>query len=477
MAASLLSLTACAEYVNYTEDDLDKYISVSESDYRGFLSSPDFRAPTDAEIERQIMNLLFKNKDAKPQYNGGNVTTIPISVGDTAYIYYRGYTVDENGTQKDIDGASNFSSSIYPLEIGSLSFIEGFEESLIGKIPADYERFERKDSGTVDEGDVIYLTYSALYPDGSSVSESEKRIDLSLPGTDAAYGEGFAEFFVGKEIATKTYTATFKHTAGDAVYYDMKIGFATSCEGSPLTVDARFPEDYREQSLRGVNAKFDVYIRYSNVYNVPEYNDAFITDKLKFTEEELSEYEGSSLTERHRASIEYSLTEEAFWDYIAEKVTVKKLPKKDVTRVYEEYYYEIISLYDTYYSASFSSVAEFAAQYYQLPAGTDWLDYITERAEEIIIEKLTFYYITRKEGFLPTGEEYERLYEECVSEYLEYYSDEIYKAELDKLTDPLEKEKRLLEIKEEMLDYYGEEYFDEMVYYDHSMKEIIALGK
>ncbi len=475
----LFSLSACGgKSVNYTEDDLGKYIALSESDYKGFLSAPDFKAPTDAELNRAIMSLLYKNRDEDAQYNGANVLNVPITVGDTVYLYYRGYTVGEDGREQDIEGASNFSSSsLYALDIGSLTFIPGFEESLIGVNPDDYERFERKESGEVLAGDVIYLTYNALYPDGTANSKSSERIDLSDPNTDSRYGIGFCEHFTGAEIGKKMDSVTFEQASGSAVYYDIKVEFATSCERSPLTIEATFPEDYRESSLSGVNAKFDVYIRHIKVYNTPEYNDKFITDTLKITADELSAYEGESLTEKHRESLRYSLTEEAFWKYLAGRVTVKKLPESEVERVYEEYYYEATSLYTTYYSSVYSSLAEFAAAWYQVPDGMDWLDYIREKANGVITEKLMFYYIARAEGLLPEGETYDRLYAEVTEEYLAYYANDIYKEELDKLTDPAEKEKRLLEIKGEMLDYYGEEYFAEMVYYDHALPEIIALGK
>ncbi len=486
--SALLLLSACGGNLNYMKADLGKYIELSEEDYKNFNLEIDFDEVTFADADRKIMNLLYQNKSKEPKYNGADVLNIPISIGDKVWLYYRGYTTDSSGREYEIDGACNFfSGNAHALDIGSLGFIFGFEESLIGKNPADYPKLELRDDGSVKDGDVIYVTYEALLPSGETDSAKSKRIDLSRADTNLIYGNGFREFFVGKSIGEKLDAATFKHEMGDAVYYDIKVEYATSCESSPLTITAHFPHNYDEHSLRGKDVYFDVYIKHTNVYDVPEYNDSFVEQTLNFTEEQLMQYEGSTLAEKHRAYLfeeakraneeeRAALTEEALWKHLREKVKIKKLPKNDVKVVYDEYYYEVMTYYE-YYSSAYSSVDAFAAQYLKITDGTNWLDYIQKQSEDVITEKLMFYYIARREKLLPEGEIYQELYEEVVSEYLEYYSDEIYKEELDKITDQAEREKRLLEIREEMLDYYGKDYFAEMVYYDYAMDDIIKLGK
>ncbi len=468
---AVLSLTACSAGINYTKDDLGKYIELSAEDYKSFARDPDFNKPTDAEINRQIMNLLYKNRADKAEYNGGNVTNLPISVGDTVWLYYRGYTLGEDGRQYDIDGACNFFIGLSSLGIGSLEFVPGFEESLIGINPKDYERFELIDSGSVAEGDIVYLSYEAILPNGTTKSVEKERIDLLNSDIDSLYGEGFKASIIGAKIGDVLNTFTLKYGTGTAVYYDVKAEGVTRCERNPLTIEAHFPENYSEPSLQGANVNFDVYVRYINIYETPVYNDGFIKDVLKVSEKELSRFEGDSLAEKYRALIEYELTENAFWELMAKKVTVKKLPEKEVERTYEEYYYEAQSMY---YSEHYSSLAEFAALYYTVPTGTDWLDYIRAKAEAVVTEKLMFYYIARAEDLLPVGETYDKLYSDVIAEYLEYYTEKIYKSELDKITDRAEKEKRLLEIEEEMLEYYGEEYFREIVYYDYALPRILG---
>ncbi len=488
IAITLFSLTSCSRGMNYIKADLGKYIELSEEDYKSFDINIKFDEVTDADVDRTIMGLLYQHKDKEPQHNGGNVTNLPISIGDTVWLYYRGYTVDDKGVQNDIQNASNFFSQIQSLGIGSMSFISGFEEALIGKKPSDYKRFELRDSGKIAEEDVIYVTYGVMLPNGDARTVEKDRIDLSRDDLDSVYGNGFRDYFIGKDIGKKQETKIFDYGTGTAVYYDIKVEYATDCEKDPLVIKVHFPHNYKEPELRGQDAYFDVYLRYVNIYNTPEYNEKFIRETLKITDDSLEEYDGSTIVEKHRAYLKSEaikkneserreLSEEALWNHLADRVKIKKLPKDEVNEVYEEYYYEVTSLYESYYSSSYQTVADFAIAYLSITDGTDWLSYIQYKAERIVTERLMFYYIARAEGFLPDEETFDKLYAELTEEYLEYYADDIYKEELDKITNPEEKEKRLLEIKEEMLDYYGEEYFSEMVYYDYALDDILAFGQ
>lgn len=497
--AGLIAVIIMQRDFDYMKDDLSKYIEILESDYKNYTLELYFDEVTDKDVERKIMALLYQNRDKAPQYNGGNVTNLPITVGDKVHFYYRGYTVDENGRETDVKNASNLLGTISTLEIGSLSFIPGFEESLIGINPKDYTQFELETGGYVQPGDVIYLSYSAMLPNGKTVQKVSERIDLSLDTLDSVYGLGFKEYFEGvknpdgkvgtqKEIGKKiSESVTFAYDGGSAVYFDMTVTHATRCEQNPLTIDAHFPADYQEKSLRGLDVKFDVYVKYINVYNTPEYNEKFITDTLKITAEELSSYEGVNLVEKHRTylkaqavleneEVKRTLTEEAMWEYYHSKVKVKKLPETDVNEVYKDYYNEVLSTYEAYYSSAYDSVDKFAKDYFGLASGESWIEHITKKAEKVIVEKLIFYYIIREEQLVPSEEEFDSLYNGAVEEYLGYYADNIYKSELEALKTEEERQKRLAEIKDEMLDYYGEEYFAEIVYYDYALDDIISFA-
>ena len=472
---------------DYMKDDLSRYIKLSEKDYKEFTLEVDFDEVKDSDVERKILNLLYQNRSDKPKYDGANVTNVKITAGDTVHLYYRGYTVDENGVETEIANSSNLLSEMSTLDIGSLEFVPGFEESLIGLVPNECTQFELIKSGKVKAGDVIYLSYKALMPDGTTKTKTSERIDLSAVNTETAYGAGFKDYFVGKTVGEKiTEQKIFEVKDGSVVYFEMTVDAVTRCEQNPVTIDVYFPKSYSEESLRGVNAKFDVYVRYINIYDTPEYNEKFITETLKMSTEDLTSYPGETLVEKHRAylkeelvkeneKIERSFIEASMWAHLKEAVKVKKLPDSEVYEVYEQYFSEIQTTYQAYYASAYQNIDAFAVDYLGLPKNSDWRAYITGKAEEIITEKIIFYYIIREEGFIPSAEEFEKMYNESVQEYLDYYTENIYKEELEKLTDEAEKAERLQQIKQEMLDYYEDDYFDEIVYYEFALDKIIDL--
>ncbi|MBE6645618.1 MAG: hypothetical protein E7612_09650 [Ruminococcaceae bacterium] len=476
---------------DYMKSDLSEYITLE--DYKGYT----LRVKTDkidsGSVDRRIMSLLYKNKSEDASYKGADQFDIPVSVGDTVNIYYRGYMVSEDGREVDFEGGSNMTGSYYSLGIGSLSFIEGFEEGLVGAVPGEHlykpssERFE---SGSVKAGDVIYLSYSVMLPDGSYSTKTNERIDLSDDSTDSFYGEGFKAYFessniiIGNKISE---SKTFSCENGTAIYYDMTVVYAIRCSSEPVTVDARFPANYGEETLRGKEVKFDVYFKSSVVYDVPEYNDEFITETLKITAEELEKYEGSSLTEKHRAYLlealkaeneqtRATLIEEAVWDYYNEKVKIKKLPESELESVYQEIYAEIYNQYTSYYSAVYSTIEAFIIARYGADRNADAKSLMVAEAESIVTEKIIFYYIIRKENLIPSEKEYESSYEKIYKEHRDYYVEDIYAEEISKLETEDEKQARIKEIETEMLEYFGEEYFAELVYYDYAYDKIISFA-
>ena len=482
-------LVSCKNKFSYLESDLSDYVNISESDYKNFtVTLPDLSV-TDDDVERKIMGLLAENRNSDAENNAAKMFRVPVTVADDVYIYYRGYTVDENGVETEVENASNFLGKEYKLTVGSLSFIEGFEEGLIGAVPWDHHfdpEHNRLTSGTVSDGDIIYVSYAAFFPDGTSIYKNNERIDLSDANLDARYGRGFRDFFTdgAVEIGKKIETKTFSYGDGDAVYSDIKINYSFRCNNEPLTIDATFPYDYTESDLRGLAVKFDVYFNGSVIYNTPEYNESFITDVLKLDAEKLSEYKGESILEKHKSylikEIEAEkellrefLIEEKMWEHFTDSATVIKLPEKETEEIYTEKYTQIANEYRMYFSSHYDSIEEYA---YNAYGYKNLAQDLMAEAEEIIVEKIIFYYIIREENLVPSGDEFDALYEKLVSEHLDYYLEEIYDDELAGLKTDAEREARVKEIKEEMMEYYGEEYFTELVYYEFAYDTVKAFG-
>ena len=485
--------------VDLMKDNLSKYITLSRDDYSSITVELALEEYDEQDLIRKINDVLVQNKSKDPLNNGSAYKSKPITLGDVVSLMYRGYYIDENGKEKEI--STNFAQDTYiMLEVGtgkiidesgdSGYFITGFTDGMLGKVPMDYEPFKKYSEGKVQEGDVIYLTYTAFYPDeaGTYKQVTAERIDLS-EDIDATYGKGFKDFFLGtaegteaQKIGEKLSSKTFSYGTGSAGYSDMKIEYVTrGCETAPLTINVTFPASYSEASLRGVEAYFDVYIASAIVYETPELDEKFITETLKLTSDDLASYEGADLVAKYKNLLEKSLKNEIdetneklivekVWDVLFDLVKIEKMPEHNVDQYYETYYNEV-SYYYSVYSSYYTSFDLAATDYLSLSQGSDWRAVLREKAESTAIEEMIFYYIVREEGYLPSKSEFEQIRNDIINSHYEYYL-EINAEELSKLTGEAY-DKRAAEIKEEMLDYYGDEYFDENVYYNYGMDKII----
>lgn len=492
----LFSLVGCSdddadEGVNLLGEDLSKYITLSESDYKSFHVNDVFYEISDFDVDVEILKLLYSNRGKTPLYDGKYYRNKVVSAGDEAFIYYRGYTVDENGVETDFDGGCNFfSGSAYQLGIGSGGFVPGFELGLVGVLPGDYETLDIIDSGKVRDGDVVFLTYTVISPDKNE-SKTSARIDLSREDIDDIYGDGFREFLLGGADGSKPITIgegilgtrIFPVDNGSATYYNMKVTGVMREESDPITIDVRFPSDYKEASLRGKWVKFDVYVEKVQYYEAPEYNDAFVTDTLKITDETLLGIEGEGSAEKYRELIraelvaEYeetrlSVIEEAFWDYIVGKVTVKELPETLVQRFYNEYYTEL-STQHAYYQSYYPDLESFGRAYYSIEDPTVTVsEYMTEKARAAALEKVVFYHIMKAEGLVPSEEVLLAESNKYIDDYLERYLAEGYKTDYAACKTDEERAAFRSDLRIKIIDNFGMEYFEEMVYYDVFLEKI-----
>ena len=117
---------------DYLTSDLSKYITISASDYKNYKASLDIAKPRDIDVDVTILNLLASKKgDALNE--GKSYTYGNVSAGDIVSIYYRGYLKDKDGNEKFVDNMCNFGNEKpAELEIGSNSFIPGFELDMVG---------------------------------------------------------------------------------------------------------------------------------------------------------------------------------------------------------------------------------------------------------------------------------------------------------------------------------------------------------
>ena len=499
IAGTVIGVIVGFRNVNYLKGNLSKFISLSEEDYKNFPVESPLREYTEGDLERAITAIIVKNKNKTALYNSNDTRNIPLTLGDVVKIYYRGYTVDENGREVDFEGGSNFSlPEPSQLELGSGSFVPGFEEALLGKMPKETPEFKLVTTGEVLDGDVIYMTYVAAYPDGKSKVVTDERINLADPDIDKIYGEGFKNYIIGwtselgtsapQKIGESIKGRAFPYDEnGDVAYADMRISRVTRFENldNVLTVEVTFPVDYSETSLRGKKAFFDVYMDTAKIYDTPELTDSFITETLKISAETLAEYEGATLIEKYRSYVKdtevipaikkanNALIEEAMWKHYKEKTTVKRLPKNEVNSFYDDIYAELEAFYQEN-GETYGDLDSTAVVYFGLEANADWRAHATSIAEDAVTEKIIFYYVARREGFILKGEALDSEIEREYNEHLEYYM-EYHKEKFEGLTDK-EYQEKLISLKSYLNSYYGEKYFEECAIYAYGIEKIIEFA-
>ena len=337
---------------------------------------------------------------------------------------------------------------------------------------------------------LIQVTYSAMYFDGTYANGKTEIIDLSDPKLDEKYGTGFKRFFeVGAPVGTKAVksdgtaeTLNTTITDGQNSFFDITVQSIYEIKGTPLTIEAYFPVDYTSEDLQGKTAMFEVFITKSQVYDAPELNDAFITDTLKLTAEDLASFgnDGDSLVEKYRAKVKADLEDkykESFnnaldaiiWKHYLDKVVVKRLPKQDVRYFYDSYYNDLMAQY-SYYSQSVTLDA-FARQYLGIASNADWKAKLQEMAEQSLAQKLAFYYVIRRENLIIPDAEYEARYGTEVENQLEMYLESV-ECTRDKYDSDEAYENAKAEYKEEMLKVYTEDYFREMILFDYAFETL-----
>lgn len=486
--------------VDFMNDDLSRYVYISAEDYKGLELDVKIPAVDEDDVNNEIIKQLYKNR-GKTMYGGGHVSSKPLMPGYDAFIKYMGYELDESGNKVVLENTCNFADEKYhKLGIGSGEFVKGFELGLVGKVPDDCSELKVSTQGGVinkgddilgvvqDEGDVVYITLSYVREEEGAIHSKELvRIDLNRDDVEAQWGVGFIELLQADDMyigvpSNKTVTLKLPETDEAITYTYMEILYTTRGENNPFVVKTVFPYNYHDESMRNKEVYFDVYVEDAFIYEIPDFDEDFITEKLGISAESLDSYEGEGLAEKYKAKLradfaaEYekscqSMAEELLWERLNEKAEIKKLPENEVDRIFDNYYYNFQLQYMTNYQEMYENIDEYVSTvYYGSEEIMDWRGSLYAQCEAEVREKLIFYYIMRNENLIPTDAEYAELYKEELAKD--------FTAELGKDKDDFATEEayntELAKFEEQMLDYYGESFYRETVYYNHIIKKLLA---
>ncbi|MBQ5801230.1 MAG: hypothetical protein IIW20_05020, partial [Clostridia bacterium] len=264
MILSAVALTGCGKKsFDYAGKDLSQYISYTEADYAKLPIELQTDVDRDAVID-DIISTLSSYKDEKRAEIFASDRAI--AENDVVVIYYRGVTADEEGKELGFNGGTNLGSEepAY-LWIGSDSFIEGFEDALIGLVPAETS-IEKRIEGVVAEDETvvidIYGAYGEKDKDGEQKSYMKyENLAVKLDETEIL-SKDIIENIVGKSIGDTIIFDLQIDADGDkildTVVFSAKIKSALDIEAKKISI--KFPDDYADKALAGKDAFFYVVI-------------------------------------------------------------------------------------------------------------------------------------------------------------------------------------------------------------------------
>lgn len=499
IAALLLSLglglTSCKKEepktysYDYFAEDLSQYISLDESDYKGYKLTVKMTEVTDELVAEYIMYTLCQHRIDEPTSPGKST---PLSVGDVLEAWCRSYIIDDNGKEIELNvssgelGKSGVGDT--KLTIGEGKLPIGVESALVGIVIADYPEMSEvalKAGDVIGEDDVLYISYSVTTPAGKK-SYTNVRVDLSRTDLDAEFGEGFRAALLGKAMTEDGALASFTALGKDGryVYDGVKIAYAYPKDAKCITVAGKLPHGYSDYDLACETVYYDIFPEYFTAYEVPELDAKFINETLKLTDETLAEYDGADAVEKYRAYVRAELTrqheeelraigEEAMWYHYNDAATVIAYPEDAVMEIYTKNVTEIELLWESYRD-QYSTLDAFVYAYFSISTGSDWRAMLKSDAEAEVKEKLVFYYIIRKENLIPTEEQYRELFETIFDEFVVYYMDDKTAEDYDSI-DAYNAARA--EAETAVMDYYGEEFFRHQVYYDYALDTLLDFAE
>lgn len=259
---------------DYFNSKMSKFVLISPDDYMGMVAKlPAAYLVTDETVQSYIDDQLFNNKI---ELNGGeSQVDQPIRYGDTAYIFYEGFM---DGVA--FSGGSNMTnapSNPYALSIGSGSFIDGFEEQLIGVVP----------NRTGQENRVkVEVTFPEVYPQSPDLAGKK------------------AEFYVW---------------VVRAVQYEIP-------ELNDKTIKEILKYQPADKNATGLEAEYRAYVKKNlEAVNLPAIQSAAIEDLLdqltdkvtfkKIPESELEYYHDTYMTQYRESMEKYSQIGYKFDDF------------------------------------------------------------------------------------------------------------------------------------------------------------------
>lgn len=305
------------ERFDYINSDMKNYISIDESTYKGVtVTLPTYLNGSEGAVEEYI-NLL---RETYKQSTGNKITDQPIKGGDTVALYYEGWLGGEK-----FEGGSNMSDSKpYSLTIGSGAFIPGFEDALIGIIPANTSK-----DNLVD----LNLTFPENYHSADLAGKAVifkvyvEYIDEKIP---AEYTDKFITETLGYKTTATDVKADFEKYLKETYLPSMKENEIANMVWNEITekiVIRAYPEGELEYVFSSYENQYKQYYQYySSMFSSYEaFMNAYLGSGWK-----------AQIEEQSKIDVEQNL----IFHYIAqvEGMTITDTDYQNAIQYYIDYY-------------------------------------------------------------------------------------------------------------------------------------------
>lgn len=272
--------------------------------------------------------------------------------------------------------------------------------------------------------------YKGLPAQGYEFEVSEEQLRNYVNATITAFAQVVEVTDRGAEIGDTVYIdftgtvngAEFKGSSAND--YPVSLGFSSFVEGfedgitglmagDSVSLDLRFPDTYEANpEVAGKDVHYEVTVKKITEQILPEYNDEFAQEKLKFDSTEAYEESVREIFKVRYKAYFYKEVLGQIWDTIIDNTEVIKFPKKDLKQAYDAY----IEHVETYSEHNNMTVADYASIYYGKTA-EEFYEYAHVLVEEQMKEDMICYAIARAENIVLTDEEYQKRAEEYAIDY------------------------------------------------------------
>lgn len=275
--------TAAPRY-DYLGADVSADVTIRKDQYTGMeLKLPASLQITDEAVMDYIQNICFQYRTAD---NGTTqVKDQPMKWGDDAYIYYKGML---NG--EAFEGGSNWDEAApYTLGLGSGAFIPGFEEGLVGVIPAN---------ATKESPAEIHVTFPENYAPELAGKDVifYVAVEYAVQYTVPEYTRSFVE-------NTLKYEGQKDFYAGDEAYLDEFEGYVREYLESSMAEDVSYAK---------IDALWDYLTEVAGCQNLPQmeldyYFNAYV-DEIEYYYDYYKSYGGAEFTETYPTLDDFAKT-------------------------------------------------------------------------------------------------------------------------------------------------------------------------